>query len=136
MSQAENKEYYISGTVWNIWADYWTPKNPTVPPLHYLRIGGTEDFVFVSSISVKDLDGFIEAVKATADLRFSRHGDWWLPPWRWFGDWVVFSAEVRQAFMGVERRVWGRGEVIDFDNTGDSRMTPLRSAGEANPEVA
>jgi CheY-like chemotaxis protein len=76
------------------------------------------------------------ALKATADFRFSRHGDWWLPPWRWFGHWVVFSAEVRQAFMGVERRVWGRGEVIDFDNTGDSRMTPLRSAGEANPEVA
>jgi len=123
---ADNKEFYIAGTVWNIWADYWTTKGGGIPPLHYLRMGGGEDFIFVSAVEEKELDGFIEAVQAAADLRFTKQGDWFLTNVRWFGKWSVFSAAVRQAFVGIERRVWGYGEVLDFDGSGDPRMTPLR----------
>lgn len=132
---AENKEYYIAGTVWNLWADYWVGKGELIPPLHYLRVGGGEDFIFVSAVGNKDLDGFIQAVQAAPDLRFEKQGDWWLPTVRWFGHWSIFSATVRQAYVGMERRVWGYGEVIDFDGTGDPRMTPLRSAENPNSEA-
>lgn len=132
---AENREYYIAGTVWNIWADYWVAKGELIPPLHYMRIGGGEDFIFVSAVGNKDLDGFIQAVQATPDLKFQKQGDWWLPTVRWFGHWSIFSASVRQAFIGFERRVWGYDEVIDFDRSGDSRMTQLRSAGELKDEA-
>ena len=131
---ADNKEFYIAGTVWNIWADYWQKTTGSVPPFHYLRIGGGEDFIFVSAVASKDLDGFIEAVQAAADLKFMKQGDWWLPNVRWFGQWSAFSATVRQAFLGVERRVWGYGEFIDFDGSGDERMTPLWSPEKPNGE--
>ncbi|MDH6409647.1 hypothetical protein M2113_000608 [Aurantimicrobium minutum] len=123
---AENKEYYIAGTVWNIWADYWVANGGIIPPLHYLRVGGGEDFIFVSAVANKDLDGFIQAVQAAPDLKFQKQGDWWLQTIRWFGHWTVFSASVRQGYIGLERRVWGYDEVIDFDGSGDPRMTPLR----------
>ena len=132
---AENKQFYIAGIVWNMWAEYWTAKGGTIPPFHYLRIGGGEDFIFASPVEEKDLDGFIEAVQAAADLKFVKHGDWWLPNVRWFGHWSVFSATVRQAFLGLERRVWGYGEVIDFDGSGDPRMTPLRPSENPNNEA-
>ena len=134
-TMAENKEYYIAGIVWNIWADYWTTRGVLVPPFHYLRIGGGEDFIFVCAVGSKELDGFIEAVQSAADLKFAKQGDWFLPNVRWFGKWSVFSAGVRQAFVGIERRVWGYGEVIDFDGSEDSRMTPLRSSGMPDDEA-
>lgn len=135
LRMAENKEYYIAGTVWNIWADYWVSHGGTIPPLHYQRIGGGEDFIFVSAVGANDLEGFIQSVQAAADLRFEKQGDWWLPTVKWFGHWSVFSATVRQGFVGIERRVWGYDEVIDFDGTGDERMTQLRSSENPNDEA-
>lgn len=134
-SQAENREFYIAGVVWNIWADYWTSVQDHIPPLHYMRTGGGEDFIFVSGVSEQKLNAFLKSVQSTADLRFTQQGDWWLTPVRWFGHWTVFSAGTRQPYVGIERRVWGGDEVIDFDSSGDSRMTQLRSAGEPNNEA-
>lgn len=127
MRKAEAKENYVAGVVWNIWADYWANKLPQVPPLTYMRVGGGEDFIFVSVVSEKDLDGFIEAVKATPDLRFFKQADWWLPRHRWFGSWTVFSAQIKQAYFGIERRIFANDEVFDYEASGDPRTTPLRS---------
>jgi hypothetical protein len=136
MRKAEDKEFYVAGTVWNIWADYWSGKVEKVPPLSYLRVGGGEDYIFVSAVSDGDLDGFLQAVKATPDLKFHPQGDWWLLPHRWYGTWALFSAEIGQAFVGYERRIFANDEVLDFDKSGDPRTTPLRSdKGVGNPEA-
>jgi len=125
--KAEAKEFYAAAVVWNVWADYWASKVAVVPPLVYLRVGGGEDYVFVSGVAEADLDGFITTVKETPDLRFFRQGTWWLPPQRWFGTWTVFSAQVKTAFVGFERRIFSADEVFDFEESGDPRTTPLRS---------
>jgi hypothetical protein len=127
MRKAEAKEFYVAGTVWNIWVEYWSDKLERVPPLSYLRMGGGEDYIFISAVSGGDLDGFLEAVKATSDLRFFKQGSWWLPPHRWFGTWSPFSAQIRQAYFGYERRIFAKDEVFDFEGSGDPRTTPLRS---------
>jgi hypothetical protein len=126
MRKAEAQEFYVAGLVWNIWADFWTGKVTQVPPLSFMRVGGAEDFIFISAVSEQDLDGFIQAVKATPDLSFRKHSDWWLPPFRWFGTWVVFAAQVRQAHFGIGRRIFTNDEVFDFEGSGDPRTTPLR----------
>ncbi|BDS49494.1 hypothetical protein [Rhodoluna sp. KAS3] len=133
MRKAEAKEFYVAGTVWNIWADYWTPITDPVPPLSYFKMGGGEDYIFVSAVSEQDLDGFIQAVKATPDLKFFKQGKWWLKPHRWYGTWSVFSAEIRQGFFGIDRRIFASEEVLDFDGSGDTRMTPLRSDKRTPP---
>jgi hypothetical protein len=134
MRKAEAKEHYVAGLVWNVWADYWISKGQEAPPFAYLRTGGGEDFIFVTATSGEDLDGFIQTVKGTPDLKFSKQGNWWLPGHFWFGDWSVFSASVRQGFFGFARPIFSREEVIDFEGTGDSRMTQLHSgkSGEVN----
>ena len=125
--KAEAKESYVSGLVWNVWADFWTSMGQQAPPFSFLRTGGSEDFIFVTAISGADLDGFIQTVKGTPDLTFAKHGDWWLPGHVWFGEWSVFSASIKQTYFGFDRPVFSRDEVIDFEGTGDSRMTQLHS---------
>lgn len=127
MRKAEAKESYAAGLVWNVWADYWSDKAAIVPPISFLRVGGGEDYLFVTAVSEADLEAFLQAVKATPDLKFFKQGGWWLQTHRWFGGWLVFRAEVRQAFVGIERRIFSSGEVFDFDGSGDPRTTPLRS---------
>jgi hypothetical protein len=127
MRKAEAKEFYAAGVVWNTWADYWWPKVAVIPPLVYLRVGGGEDYIFVSGVSEADLDGFIQAVKETPDLKFFKQGEWWLPTHRWFGTWTVFSAQVKAAFIGFERPIFASEEAFDFDNSGDPRLKSLRS---------
>ncbi len=90
-------------------------------------MGGSEDYIFVPGVSEADLDGFIQAVKETPDLKFIKQKSWWLPPHRWYGTWTVFSAQVKAAFVGFERRIFASEEVFDFENSGDPRTTPLRS---------
>jgi len=132
MRKAEAKEFYSAGLVWNIWADYWTHKVPIVPPFSYLRVGGSGDYIFATTVSDADLDGFIQAVKGNADFKFQAQGNWWLPTHYWFGTWKVFSASVRQPFFGFDRGIYASNEVLDFNRSGDSRMTPLRSDRELN----
>jgi hypothetical protein len=127
MRKAEAREYHAAGLVWNVWADYWNTRVERVPPLQYVRVGGGEDYIFVSAVSEADLDGFLSTVKATPDLEFRKQGKWWLSTSVWFGTWVVFSATVRQAFVGYGRRIFSNDEVFDFFNSGDPRTTPLRS---------
>jgi len=127
MREVEAREAHAAAIVWNTWADYWSTRVEKVPPLQFLRVGGGEDYIFVSAVSEADLDGFISTVKATPDLKFKRQGSFWLQPTIWFGTWVVFSAVVRQAFVGIERRLFSDDTVYDFDRLGDPRTTPLRS---------
>ena len=77
MRAAETRQYYIAGMVWNFWANYWTSKDELIPPLHYLRMGGGEDLIFVSGVSEQALDGFLTAVKSAPELGFQKQGDWW-----------------------------------------------------------
>jgi len=127
MRKAEAKEFYAAGLVWNVWAEYWSGKVPVVPPFSYLRVGGGEDYIFVTAVTEADLDGFLNTVKGTADLMFHKQGGWWLPPHRWFGTWSVFSAQVRLSFVGFERTIFSSDDVMDFERSGDPRTTPLRS---------
>ena len=126
MRAVEGREYYLSGVVWNMWAEYWTTQDQLIPPLHFMRIGGGEELIFVSAASVKEAAGFLASVKAAAELIYTEQSDWWLPPWRWFGHWSVFSARIRQNYVGIERNLLVGDEVIDYFNSGDSRTIPLR----------
>lgn len=89
--------------VWSIWSNYWTGLGELIPPLHYLRIGGGEDFIFVSGVSEKALDGFLTAVKSAPELYFQKQGDWWLHSFSWYGHWTTFSATLRPSFVGLSR---------------------------------
>lgn len=126
MRKAEARDHFVSGIVWNLWADYWAGKVAKVPPMTFLRMGGGEDYIFVSAVSEADLDSFLTAVKATPDLEFHRQGEWWLRPEFWFGSWVVFSATIRQGFYGIERRIFANEQVWDFFQSGHPGLTPLR----------
>lgn len=132
MRKAEAKDHFVSGIVWNLWADYWSPKVSQVPPMAYLRVGGGEDYIFVSAVSEGDLDSFLTAVKATPDLEFHKQGNWWLMPMYWFGSWVVFSATIRQGFYGIERRIFANEQSWDFFQSGHPGLTPLRDDEGSN----
>ena len=114
MRTAEQRQFYIAGMVWNLWANYWTNKGELIPPLHYLRMGGGEDFIFVSGVSEKALDDFLLVVKAAPELAFTKQGDWWLPSSHWYGHWTTFSVNIRPALDGVER--WRRAGVPNNPN--------------------
>lgn len=122
MSSAEQRQYLIAGMVWSFWANYWTDQGQLIPPLHYLRMGGGEDFIFVSGVSETQLDGFISAVKSVPELGFSKQGSWWLHSSHWFGHWTNFSATIRPALDGVQR--WRAAGVFED--------LPLMSADAGN----
>ena len=103
MRTAEQRQYFIAGMVWNFWANYWTGKGELIPPLHYLRMGGGEDFIFVSGVSETALDGFLTAVKSAPELGFQKQGDWWIRTTHWYGHWTVFAVTIRPALNGVHR---------------------------------
>jgi len=103
MATAEQRQYLIAGMVWSLWANFWTSQGDLIPPLHYLRMGGGEDFIFVSGVSEKQLDGFLLAVKSVPELEFKKQGGWWLHSSHWFGHWTNFSATIRPALDGVQR---------------------------------
>jgi hypothetical protein len=109
MRTAEQRQYFIAGMVWNFWASFWTGKGELIPPLHYLRMGGSEDFIFVSGVSETALDGFLTAVKSAPELGFQKQGDWWLQTNHWYGHWTVFAVTIRPALNGVHHwRVAGQ----------------------------
>ena len=101
MRTAEGRQYQIAGMVWNYWAKYWTGKDELIPPLHYLRMGGGEDLIFVSGVSEQALDGFLTAVKSAPELGFQKQGDWWLQTNQWFGHWTTFQVTVRPTLSAI-----------------------------------
>ncbi len=103
MRAIELRQNYIAGMVWSIWATYWTSLDQLIPPLHFLRMGGGEDFIFVSGATETALDGFLASVKASPELAYVKQGDWWLPTSNWYGHWTVFQVSIRPALDGVER---------------------------------
>ena len=135
MRTAEQRQFHIAGVVWNIWANYWTGLGELIPPLHYLRMGGGEDFIFVSGVSEKALDGFITAVKSAPELSFQKQGDWWLHSSNWYGHWTTFSATLRPSFVGLSRLL-SLGESTNVKDPGPSSGNPTNLVQESNqPEM-
>lgn len=125
MRDIEGRSNYVAGMVWNVWAEYFDVQHNQLPPFEFLRIGGGDDLIFASGVSEGQLEGFIEHVKMHPLLKFRKEAQFWLVPWRWFGKWVVFSAQPRQRYNGIRTEVWDSNEAFDFDQIGDSRLKPL-----------
>ena len=135
MRTAEQRQYYIAGMVWNFWANYWTGKDELIPPLHYLRMGGSEDFIFVSGVSETALDGFLTAVKSAPELSFQKQGDWWLHTSHWYGHWTTFSVSIRPALDGVHRwRVAGQNNSPPLSGSAVEQQRPETGSNE-QPEA-
>jgi len=126
MRTAEHRQFYVAGVVWSVWANYWTGLGELIPPLHYLRMGGNEDYIFVSGVSEKALDGFLTAVKSAPEMSYTKQGDWWIHSSRWYGHWTTFSATVRPSVIGMER----------FRSGGDrtSQVEPESVSGHQNTD--
>ena len=106
-NEQERRDSYVTGKFWNMWADYWTAQGKQIPPVHFLRRGADEDFIFVTTATNADLDEFLAIYGTSLDLIITKEGDWWLPTHKWFGHWQVIRATIKNPFLGVERAVWG-----------------------------
>ena len=125
MRKIEAKANYIAGCVWNIWSSHWFEASGSTPPFHFLRIGGSEDLLFATTLTESELHSFLKSQSHHADFVFEAQGTWPVADVQWFGHWTTFSARIREGFAGLERKVWGGDEAFDFDDSGDPRLRPL-----------
>ena len=85
----------LVGNVWRVWAEHWSERGETIPPLHHLHDGAGEDAFFVVALSVSELASAMRVLSNNSSLRFTPQGSWALPSTSWFGHWSVFSAAPR-----------------------------------------